>query len=233
VRLDYRLRAPGVVFFLVSVLTLSVLPWHPLEIHGGLAALGAYCLLWQVSVATFAVVAIDDFGDRRPGSGFVRHADYTFARFSSILVELYRRTFVNSLLMAFGIGTSLSIIVIGLAEVRRDGVTVARSGESVLGFSGLQHSEVVLFALLLAVMVACVCFRSARRALAGWCCGFGAAAAAAEIRAVRHTEIGATILGWVIATAVVVAIGVGTELIVEWIRQKHDSTPLLESSVTR
>src|SRR5690242_2954437 len=117
-----RLLSPGVIFASLGVIVLVAGKWPWFHLRGGLVTLGLYTLALQIVLSALLISAINDlsssgpaFGGKRFGLGTGELLDISAQpiSFSRALIEFYRRPFLPLFLLGFGLGASLSALVVG------------------------------------------------------------------------------------------------------------------------
>jgi hypothetical protein len=193
-----RLAAPAIAFATVGAILLVFGPSSEMRLKGGFATSGAYALALQLVLTLLLLAVIDDLQEPLPreqparghllATGHVVSADIRRA-----LLQFYLSNPLAALLLAFGLASSLGVLLTGLL----DGVAYAPR----LVDSGLTRSAVTMGVLLVVTSLAQL---PARRAgFPGWCVGFAIGSTLVQIQFVAGIDIERT---WRTALVTVVAL---------------------------
>jgi hypothetical protein len=198
VRRRLRLAAPAIAFGAVGAILLLFGPNPEMRLKGGLATSGAYVLALQLVLASFLLAVIDDLQEplprERPVHGhFLTSGEVVPEDIRRALLQFYLSSPLAALLLAFGLASSLGVLLSGLL----DGAAYAPR----LIDSGLPRSAVAMGALLLLTSLAQL--RARRVGFLGWCVGFAAGSALAQIQFVAGVDIDRT---WQISLIAIVAL---------------------------
>jgi hypothetical protein len=199
VRRRLRLAAPAIAFGAVGAILLLFGPDPEMRLKGGFATSGAYVLALQLVLASFLLAVIDDLREplpreERPVHGhFLTSGEVVPEDIRRALLQFYLSSPLAALLLAFGLASSLGVLLSGLL----DGAAYAPR----LIDSGLPRSAVAMGALLLLTSLAQL--PAPRAGFLGWCVGFTAGSALARIQFVAGVDIDRT---WQISLIAVVAL---------------------------
>jgi hypothetical protein len=196
----YRLMSPAVAFSTVGTMLMFIAPLPTFRLYGGLATAGAYTMLIQVVLTSLLVVGIDDLHSQKcVWSGSLLEAADTSYGLRRALVHLYLWRFTPALLLAFGLAESTATVAIGLLD------RPAASGRylELLG-ADVQGSE-LLMAILLAAIAICM-FPKGVLAYCGWCLGFAAGSALAQVVLGPQEPVSAISVVWLGGAALLCAI---------------------------
>jgi hypothetical protein len=192
-----RLAAPAIAFAAVGAILLFFGPSPELRLKGGFATSGAYALALQLVLASFLLAVIDDLQEplprERPMTGLVTSGEVVPEDIRRALLHFYLSSPIAALLLAFGLASSLGVLLSGLL----DGAAFAPR----LIDSGLPRSAVAMGVLLAVTSLAQL--RARRAGFPGWCVGFAAGSTLAQIQFVAGVDINRT---WQISLIAVVAL---------------------------
>lgn len=192
----HRLSAPAVAFSAIGLLLAIIEPYSWSELRGGLIVTGLYTLALQLAVAILAVVAIDELSAparwsdqaREPGPHSAWRISTRPTGFTRALLDFYRYVPLPVFLLAFGLGISVSAVVIGTSAGQQT-YLLPHSQLTVHG------SELALSALWLIGTLALVALGGAG-ALFGYVAGFGVAAIVGQVVFEPTTVFTETLLAW-------------------------------------
>lgn len=214
-----RLAAPAIAFAAVGAVLLFFGPYPDMRLKGGFATSGAYALALQLVLASFLLAFIDDLQEplprERPVRGhFLTSGEVVPEDIRRALLQFYLSSPLAALLLAFGLALSLGVLLSGLL----DGATYAPR----LIDSGLPRSAVAMGVLLLLTSLAQL--RAPRAGFPGWCVGFAAGSALAQIQFVAGVAIDRT---WQVALVAALALIVlwGAAHIVGAVRRARPALP--------
>jgi hypothetical protein len=189
----YRLLSPGIVFATLGIVVFSVSKLSWFQVRGGLMTIGLYALAIQIVLSALLIAAIDDLS----GSGLWHRVGRGTGKlgisarpisFSRGLVEFYQRPFWPACLAGFGLGASLSVLIVG--SFHETGTTPDFAFQSL----GIFRSEAVLGLIL--IFVAALLWWRGGRSYFGWVIGMVLATVIGQMVFVPKTDAGATIAGW-------------------------------------
>src|SRR5579862_6619664 len=115
----YRLLSPGLSFMFVGLAVLGDGWWNWFQLPGGLLTVGLYALALQVVLSALLIFAIDDLSGGgawhlagRGGGELVRISTRPIS-FWRALADFYWCPLLPALMLAFGLGASISAIAVG------------------------------------------------------------------------------------------------------------------------
>jgi hypothetical protein len=175
VRRYLRLAAPAASFALVGGALLVFAPLPGFELRGGIATSGGYALALQIVLTLFLLGGVDDplmvdwpsRDSRRRTLGTAR----VVSDVRRALPRFYLWRPLPALFLAFGVSTSLAVVLIGLLD---------KSDSFELDSVSVRHSELVLAAIL--TVTALLQMPRLAPGFLGWCAGFAAGSALAQLR---------------------------------------------------
>jgi hypothetical protein len=192
-----RLLSPGIAFFGLGVIVLVAGKWPWFHLRGGLVTVGLYSLALQIVLSAVLISAIPDRAGRgvtfghlggRAAGGIIDISDQPIS-FSRALVEFYRRPFLPLLLLGFGLGASLSALLVG--SFHEDSPV----RDLMFGSLGMRRSEAVL-GVILVVGAAFLWWRGGRGGYFGWTIGMSIAIVFGQVVFVLGTNARETIASW-------------------------------------
>jgi hypothetical protein len=181
----YRAGSPAFAFAVVGGLFLWLVPTVLPPIVGELRGAALYALAVQVALTLLLLAAIDDFQDVRvPSAWRVTQSGFAVRR---TVPRVYRTRALPALFLSFGVAVTVSAFVIALVDE-------GPGHGYVHGTLVIRFSELVMTGVLLVTALAQL-WRFGNGYF-GWCIGFAAGVACAEMRYSAGNVPESTFLGW-------------------------------------